>query len=70
MFKRFFKTLSAETAYTRTYKELNALSDYDLRDIGICRGEIHDIAKRCQQEEDANAKSNFKAEHRLFEVHP
>lgn len=70
MFKRFFKTLAAETAYARTYKELNALSDYDLRDIGICRGEIHDIAKRCQEEANANAKSDFKAEHRLFEVHP
>ena len=70
MFKRFFKSLSAETAYTKTHRELSALSDYDLRDIGICRGEIHDIAKRCQQEEDANAKSNFKVEHRLFEVHP
>ena len=70
MFKKFFKTLTAVSAYNKTYNELQALTDFELSDIGICRGEIHDIAKRCQQEEDANAKSNFKAEHRLFEVHP
>lgn len=28
----------------RTYKELNSLSDYELRDIGISRGDIHAIA--------------------------
>lgn len=27
-----------------TKKELNALTDAELWDIGICRGEIHDIA--------------------------
>ena len=27
-----------------TYRALKALSDHDLRDIGICRGDIHHIA--------------------------
>ena len=26
------------------YKELQSLSDHDLRDIGICRGDIHYIS--------------------------
>ena len=31
--------------YARTYDELNALSDADLTDIGIGRGQIADLAR-------------------------
>ncbi len=31
--------------YTRTYNELNALSDRDLADIGIGRGDIDTLAR-------------------------
>ena len=32
------------SAYRQVRNELNALSDGDLADIGICRGQIEDIA--------------------------
>lgn len=32
-------------AYLRTYEELNRLTDADLNDIGIARGQIDDIAR-------------------------
>ena len=33
-----------KAAYNRTYKELSKLNDDELNDIGICRGDIHNIA--------------------------
>lgn len=30
--------------YRKNVAELRALTDYELRDIGITRGEIHDVA--------------------------
>ena len=32
-------------AYNRTYKELSKLTDFELNDIGICRGDIKNIAR-------------------------
>ena len=34
-----------KAAYNRTYKELSKLNDFELSDIGICRGDIHNIAR-------------------------
>ena len=68
MFKKFFKAFTAVSAYNRTYNELQALTDFELRDIGISRGEIHDIAREAQVE--ADAKRTVKSEYKLFEVHP
>ena len=34
-----------KAAYNRTYKELNKLNDFELNDIGICRGDIKNIAR-------------------------
>jgi uncharacterized protein YjiS (DUF1127 family) len=34
-----------KAAYNRTYKELSKLNDYELNDIGICRGDIRNIAR-------------------------
>jgi uncharacterized protein YjiS (DUF1127 family) len=31
--------------FNQTYKELSSLSDYELRDIGISRGDIYSTAK-------------------------
>jgi len=31
-------------SYKQTYKELSKLNDYELNDIGICRGDIRNIA--------------------------
>jgi len=33
------------TSYKQTYKELSKLNDYELNDIGICRGDIRNIAR-------------------------
>ena len=32
-------------SYKLTYKELSKLNDYELNDIGICRGDIRNIAR-------------------------
>jgi uncharacterized protein YjiS (DUF1127 family) len=38
------RILDEEAAKRQTFKELNALTDKELQDIGIARGEIYDIA--------------------------
>lgn len=45
--KWFFQVLSIseeQVRYRRTIEELRTLSDYELRDIGISRGEIYEVA--------------------------
>ena len=32
-------------SYKRTVKELGQLTDFELNDIGICRGDIHNVAR-------------------------
>lgn len=48
MIAGFFKELGAEykkaRAASETIKELNKLTDKELKDIGITRGDIHSIA--------------------------
>ena len=39
-----------------TEKALGKLSDYDLADIGLCRGDIYDVARK--KETIANCKVN------------
>ena len=34
-----------KASYKQTYKELSKLTDYELNDIGICRGDIRNIAR-------------------------
>ena len=34
-----------KAAYNRTVKELSRLNDFELSDIGICRGDIRNIAR-------------------------
>ena len=34
-----------KAAYKRTFKELSRLNDFELNDIGICRGDIKNIAR-------------------------
>ena len=44
--KWFFQVLSIseeQVRYRRSIAELRSLSDYELRDIGISRGEIHNV---------------------------
>ena len=32
--------------YRRTFRELNSLTDYELSDLGLCRGMINDVASK------------------------
>ena len=42
----FFTGLVPKASYNRkTYNQLSVLSDYELKDIGLCRGDIMHIAK-------------------------
>ena len=34
-----------KASYKQTYKELSKLNDHELNDIGICRGDIRNIAR-------------------------
>jgi uncharacterized protein YjiS (DUF1127 family) len=34
-----------KASYKQTYKELSKLTDFELNDIGICRGDIRNIAR-------------------------
>jgi uncharacterized protein YjiS (DUF1127 family) len=34
-----------KASYNRTVKELSKLTNFELSDIGICRGDIHNIAR-------------------------
>jgi uncharacterized protein YjiS (DUF1127 family) len=34
-----------KASYKQTYKELSKLTNFELSDIGICRGDIHNIAR-------------------------
>jgi len=58
--------VSAKNAYIRskdiseTIKELNKLSDADLKDIGISRGEIYSVAHRLQEQESVQTNPNLK----------
>ena len=47
LIKKLGTLLGISKAHSRarnTYKLLSKLSDYELRDIGICRGDIYHIA--------------------------
>lgn len=45
MFRNIAKILARERQLSRTVTELNNLSDRELRDIGIARGQILEIAR-------------------------
>ena len=71
MFKKIIKALTTESMFRKTYRELSALSDHELRDIGIGRGDIYSVAR--EAELMAEKKENAIKKHsvyRLFEVHP
>lgn len=37
--------IAAYRSYRATFAELSALSDRELEDLGICRGDIHQISR-------------------------
>jgi len=44
LFRDYKRNAARRAEYKRTVKELSALSDHELRDIGISRGMIHSVA--------------------------
>lgn len=52
--------LRSQRKYRETYKTLDQLSDRDLRDIGITRGDIHHIAYEASYGENDKTNSNLK----------
>ena len=36
--------INRRQVYRQTFRELNALTDYELNDLGLCRGMINDVA--------------------------
>jgi uncharacterized protein YjiS (DUF1127 family) len=52
--------LRSHRIYRETYKSLNELSDKELWDIGINRGDIHDIAYESSYGVKAETNSNLK----------
>ena len=66
----WFKKVNAKLAHrakvNSTIKELNRLSDYELRDIGIARGDIYSVAtgdetlERVRRENVAVINTNLK----------
>jgi len=42
-----FKTLKKYRKYRNTINELNLLSNRELNDLGIARGDIPNIARKC-----------------------
>lgn len=44
MIKEFKLWINQRRVYRQTFRELNALTDYELNDLGLCRGMINDIA--------------------------
>ena len=70
MFRKLFKSLKSNSVFDRTYRELNALTDFELRDIGISRGDIYTIAKEAERNAAKEEDSTQQRSYRLFEVHP
>lgn len=44
MIKEFKLWINQRRNYRQTFRALNALTDYELNDLGLCRGMINDIA--------------------------
>ena len=45
LLRRLASRLAAYRAYRRTYRSLDELSDHQLADIGLTRGQLHEIAR-------------------------
>jgi uncharacterized protein YjiS (DUF1127 family) len=50
--KKIRARLARRAIYVRTFRELNALSDHELDDIGLSRGMIHEIALDASMSDD------------------
>jgi uncharacterized protein YjiS (DUF1127 family) len=58
-FKKTKTELRSKRIYRETYKSLSELTDKDLLDIGITRGDIHDIAYAASYGVERNQNPNL-----------
>tara|TARA_B110000483_G_scaffold7202_1_gene8511 strand:+ start:615 stop:860 length:246 start_codon:yes stop_codon:yes gene_type:complete len=54
--KKMFGLSEAHKRASKTYKELSQLTDHELKDIGICRGDIAQIAYDAVRVEEEKEK--------------
>jgi uncharacterized protein YjiS (DUF1127 family) len=59
-FRTFRQYRIERKAIRQTEKELSKLTDYDLADIGICRGDIYSIARSKSTIENCMVNRNLK----------
>jgi uncharacterized protein YjiS (DUF1127 family) len=59
-FRTFVQYRIERKAIRQTEKELSRLSDNDLTDIGICRGDIYHIARSKSTIENCKANRNLR----------
>lgn len=53
-FKNYIRKSAQQRAYRSTVAELSVLSDKELRDIGLTRGDIHSIAMETHYDNRGN----------------
>lgn len=46
VFENWMLNRKREASYAKTVKELNRLTNNELADIGLSRGDIHDVARK------------------------
>ena len=59
-FRTFKQHRSERKVIKATEKELGRLSDYDLADIGLTRGDIYTVARRKSTIENAKTNNNLR----------
>ena len=60
MFSKLFASWKKDSAAQQTIRELSALSDKELHDIGITRGDIHAIAHGSEDYTRIRGNDNLK----------
>ena len=60
VFRSFREARKEQRMIKATEKELGRLSDYDLADIGLTRGDIYTVARRKSTIENARTNNNLR----------
>ena len=61
LFRSFIRYKTNRAAIKQTIKELNMLTDRELADIGLCRGDIYSVARKdADMKISAETNSNMK----------
>lgn len=61
LFRSFIRYRTNQAAIKQTIRELNMLTDRELADIGMCRGDIYSVARKdADMKISAETNSNMK----------